>query len=137
MHSKPILGAMLATMSLGTALPSFAQPRDHDRPANERRDERGPQRPDRDRVPEREAQRGHGQWEREMREPARFGARGPEWHRGGHIPPAYRDHVYVVNDWRAHRLAAPPRGYEWIQVGPDYVLVAVRTGVIAQIMVMG
>jgi Ni/Co efflux regulator RcnB len=65
----------------------------------------------------------------------RYGARGPEWHRGGHIPAAYRDRVYAVNDWRMHRLAPPPRGYQWVQVGPDYVLVTVRTGVIAQIVV--
>ena len=138
MHRKTVLGAMLAAASLGTALPSFAQPRDRDRPPNERRDERrderGPER--RDGVPQREAQRGHGQWERDMREPARYGARGPEWHRGGRIPAEYRNRVYVVDDWRAHRLVAPPRGYQWVQVGPDYVLVAVGTGIIAQIMVM-
>ena len=54
---------------------------------------------------------------------------------GGRIPFAYRDRAYVVSDWRLHRLAPPPRGYEWVQVGPDYVLVAVRTGIIAQIIV--
>jgi Ni/Co efflux regulator RcnB len=41
----------------------------------------------------------------------------------------------VVNDWRMHRLAPPPRGYQWVQVGPDYVLVTIGTGVIAQIVV--
>ncbi len=64
-----------------------------------------------------------------------YGARGPEWHRGGHIPLQYRSHQYVVNDWRAHRLDAPPRGYEWVQVGGDYVMVAIATGVIAQLLI--
>ncbi len=32
--------------------------------------------------------------------------------------------------YRGHRLSAPPRGYQWVQVGPDYVLAAVATGII-------
>ena len=61
---------------------------------------------------------------------------GPQhnWYRGGRIPPAYRGGHYVVNDWRVHRLAPPPRGYHWVQYGPDYLLVAIATGVIAQII---
>jgi Ni/Co efflux regulator RcnB len=39
-----------------------------------------------------------------------------------------------VNDWRSHRLSAPPRGYQWVQVGGDYVLVAIATGIIAQLL---
>jgi Ni/Co efflux regulator RcnB len=63
-----------------------------------------------------------------------YGARGPEWRRGGHIPHHYRSHQYVVNDWRGHRLHAPPHGYHWVQVGGDYVLVAIATGIIAQLL---
>jgi Ni/Co efflux regulator RcnB len=63
-----------------------------------------------------------------------YGARGPEWRRGGHIPREYMDHQYWVSDWRAHRLQAPPRGYQWVQVGNDYVLVALATGIIAQLL---
>ena len=90
---------------------------------------------DRDREYNREYNRDHDRGDRRDHETHYYGARGPEWHRGGHIPDAYRDRVYVVNDWRMHRLAPPPRGYQWVQVGPDYVLVMVRTGVIAQIVV--
>lgn len=57
------------------------------------------------------------------------------WHRGDRLPAQYRDRQYVIENWREHRLSAPPRGYEWVQVGPDYVLVAVRTGVIAQLTI--
>jgi len=39
----------------------------------------------------------------------------------------------VVNDWRGHRLSAPPRGYHWVQTGSDYVLVAIATGIILQL----
>ncbi|MBX3658838.1 MAG: RcnB family protein [Ramlibacter sp.] len=63
-----------------------------------------------------------------------YGARGPEWRRGGHIPPQYRSRQYVVTDWRAHHLYAPPRGHEWVQVGSDYVLIAIATGVITSLL---
>lgn len=61
---------------------------------------------------------------------------GPDhnWRRGGRVPPQYRSHHYVVNDWRGHHLSAPPRGYHWVQYGSDYLLVAIATGVIAQLI---
>jgi Ni/Co efflux regulator RcnB len=128
MQRKAVLGSMLAAASLGIAAPSFAQPHD--------RDHRDAMRQDRREAPhERRADRGRGEWERNERDSLRYGARGPEWHRGAHIPPAYRDRAYVVTDWRLHHLAPPPRGHQWVQVGPDYVLVTIGTGVIAQIVV--
>lgn len=57
-----------------------------------------------------------------------------EFHRGGHISREYRDNRYVVHDWRGHHLHQPPRGYQWVQTGPDFVLIAVTTGIIAQIV---
>lgn len=63
-----------------------------------------------------------------------YGARGPEWRRGGRIPPEYRNHQYVVQDWQAHHLRPPPPGHQWVQVGSDYVLVAVGTGTIAELL---
>ncbi|MEO8984272.1 MAG: RcnB family protein [Rhodanobacter sp.] len=61
---------------------------------------------------------------------------GPDhnFYRGGRLLPEYRNHQYVVNDWRDHHLSAPPRGYQWVQTGGDYVLVAIATGIIAQIL---
>jgi Ni/Co efflux regulator RcnB len=41
---------------------------------------------------------------------------------------------YVVNDWRGNHLNAPPRGYQWVGVGGDFVLAAIATGLIAQII---
>jgi Ni/Co efflux regulator RcnB len=60
-----------------------------------------------------------------------------DFHRGGRLPPEYRNRQYVVDDWRAHRLQAPPRGYHWVQTGGDYVLVAIATGVILQLILGG
>ena len=56
------------------------------------------------------------------------------FYRGGRIPDQYRNRRYVVNDWRGHHLSAPPRGYQWVQTGGDYVLVAITTGIIAQVL---
>jgi len=63
-----------------------------------------------------------------------YGARGPQFYRGGHIPMEYRNRQYVVTNWRGHHLSAPPRGQQWVQVGADYVLIAIATGVIAQLI---
>jgi Ni/Co efflux regulator RcnB len=63
-----------------------------------------------------------------------YGARGPEWRRGGYIPREYYNRQYYVNDWRGHHLSAPPRGYQWVQVGSDYVLIALATGLIANLI---
>ncbi|MET3494059.1 RcnB family protein [Variovorax boronicumulans] len=57
-----------------------------------------------------------------------------EWRRGGRVPAEYRGRNYVVNDYRAYRLQQPPRGYQWVGVGGDYVLAAIATGLIAQII---
>jgi Ni/Co efflux regulator RcnB len=55
--------------------------------------------------------------------------------RGGRLPSRYHNHQYVVDNWRSHRLSAPPRGYHWVQTGADYVLVGIATGLIADMIV--
>jgi Ni/Co efflux regulator RcnB len=61
---------------------------------------------------------------------------GPEhsFYRGERLPSYYRGPQYVVNDWRGHGLRTPPRGYHWVQTGGDYVLVAIATGVILELL---
>ncbi len=56
------------------------------------------------------------------------------YYRGGYLPPQYRTRQYIVEDWRGHRLSAPPRGYHWVQSGGDYILVAIATGVILNLL---
>lgn len=65
----------------------------------------------------------------------RHGA-GPDqkWVKGSRVPPQYRGQHYVVNNWQQHGLHKPGRGQQWVQNGSDYLLVAVATGVIAQIV---
>lgn len=56
------------------------------------------------------------------------------YYRGERLPAEYRHRQYVVDDWRGHQLSAPPRGYHWVQTGGDYVLVAIATGIILQLL---
>lgn len=59
----------------------------------------------------------------------------PRFHRGGYLPHEYRQRGYYVNDWHAHRgLYAPPYGHQWVQVGSDFLLVAIATGLIANLL---
>jgi len=54
------------------------------------------------------------------------------WSRGEYVPAPYRGNQYVVVDYRSHRLAPPPHGSHWIEVGSDYFLVGLATGVVLQ-----
>ncbi|HQN52596.1 MAG TPA: RcnB family protein [Phenylobacterium sp.] len=54
------------------------------------------------------------------------------WRRGGVLPPTYRG--YVVNDYSRYHLRPPPRGYAWYRVGDDYLLAALATGLIFEII---
>jgi Ni/Co efflux regulator RcnB len=56
------------------------------------------------------------------------------WARGERLPREYWGGRYVVNDWRVHHLRPPPRGYHWVRVGDDYVLAAIATGLIADLL---
>jgi Ni/Co efflux regulator RcnB len=124
MKSRTIITAALIAL-LGS-MSSFAQGRHDDRNDRNDRNQHGR---DQHSSANLEAQRSN-----DRRDAHSYGARGPEWHRGGRIPSEYRNRQYVVNDWRSHHLAAPPRGQQWVQVGGDYVLVAIATGIIAQLL---
>ena len=52
------------------------------------------------------------------------------WRRGERLPNAYFSNRYVVRNYSAYRLYAPPRGYQWVRVDRDVVLTALTTGVI-------
>lgn len=57
------------------------------------------------------------------------------WRRGAYLPPYYRERVYVVRDYDRYRLRPPPRGYYWYRAGNDYVLAAIATGLIFDVIV--
>lgn len=70
---------------------------------------------------------------RDMRHDRRFETRGPQFHRGDRLPPQYRSQR-GMNDWQDRHLHAPAHGQQWVQVGADYALIAIATGVIAQLV---
>ncbi|MBA2964245.1 MULTISPECIES: RcnB family protein [Ramlibacter] len=148
MKAKTIV-CSLAIASLGFSSLAFAQPawRDANHDAREaRQDIRDAQRDLRRADTPREAREAHQdlrEAQRDLRE-ARvdqrderrddFRARAPAFHRGDRLPPALRQNHYAVTNWRGHHLAAPPAGYQWFQVGTDYVLAAIATGLIANLV---
>ena len=57
-----------------------------------------------------------------------------EWSRGQYLPASYRQRTYYVDNWRSYQLYEPPRGYRWVRVNGDYILVSIVSNVIAQIL---
>ncbi|MHB1058335.1 MAG: RcnB family protein [Rhodanobacter sp.] len=54
--------------------------------------------------------------------------------RGGYLPVEYRTR-YVVTDWHRDHLRAPPRGYHWVRSdNGDFLLVAIATGAIVDLL---
>jgi hypothetical protein len=51
-----------------------------------------------------------------------------QWHRGDR----FHGDRHVI-DWRYHHLHRPPPGYEWVDNGGEFVLIAIGSGVIADI----
>jgi Ni/Co efflux regulator RcnB len=136
MKSKVIVSAILA-MSMVTGELAFAQGYGdrNDRGRNEQA-QRGGQQDRRDnegRPPNRPQDRDRGRHNDERRDERGAGP-NHDFHRGQRLPAEYRHRQYVVDDWRGHHLSAPPRGYHWVQTGGDYVLVAIASGIILQLL---
>lgn len=107
------------------ALPLAAMAQDH---RDDHRDDRRDNPPSQEHHDERREAPGHDG-------PGPRGAGpGHNWHKGDRVPASYRDKRYEVTDWKARHLRQPPRGYHWVNVDGDYVLAAVATGVIADLL---
>jgi Ni/Co efflux regulator RcnB len=134
MKSKSVVSAIVA-ISLATSGIAFAQGNsDRNERGRSEQAQRGGQQDRRDndaRQPNRPENRGRGN---DARGDDRGAGPNQAFHRGQRLPAEYRNRQYVVNDWRGHNLSAPPRGYHWVQTGADYVLVAIATGVILQML---
>ena len=57
------------------------------------------------------------------------------WRKGGYVPQAYRG--YYVQDYGYYGLRPPPRGYRWVYADNNFVLMALTTGLIADIIANG
>ncbi|MBJ9985517.1 RcnB family protein [Acinetobacter sp. S40] len=56
---------------------------------------------------------------------------------GYRLPPQYLAERYYVNNWYDYQLPSPPPQHRWAYIDGRYVLVAVATGIIAQILLGG
>lgn len=93
-------------------------------------DERGDSRSERSSHDgDRRSHEDHGRHEGE-----RGGGPDHAFYRGERLPTYYRSQHYVVTDWHEHGLRSPPRGYHWVQTGGDYLLVAIATGIILELL---
>jgi len=121
--SAALINIILA-VSMGTTGVAFAQDRrdgnDRSRGASGQSDGRS----DRN---------GPSQWH-QPQDGERGAGPNHNFRRGDRLPKAQHQPRYVVNDWRARQLSEPPRGYPWVRSGDDYVLAAIATGVILQLL---
>lgn len=139
--SKAATVLVAATLALAIGGNALAQDRGQGPggPPQQRQDDRGNRGHGNDQRGFRPDPRAGHQDFREGRQFDRAGFPQPhvEWRRGGRVPPEYRGRNYVVNDWRQYQLQPPPRGYQYVSVGGDYVLAAIATGIIANIITGG
>ena len=63
----------------------------------------------------------------------RHDVRQHRWARGERLPANYRTRSHYV-DYRKHHLRQPPRGHQWVKVDNNYALVALTSGLIAQLV---
>lgn len=150
-----ILGLLAATTIAGPMLASATSAQAD--PRWDRREDRWDRREDRwDRREDRwdrrhDQRRDRGDWDRSRHNGYYYNNRwsyGPppqayygdpyyrpgyvQWRRGAYLPPTYRG--YAVNDYHRYHLRPPPRGYAWYRVDNDYLLAAVATGLIFDII---
>ncbi|MDP3869218.1 RcnB family protein [Phenylobacterium sp.] len=93
---------------------------------DDRRDNRYEDRRDNRYDDHRDDRRGYGQQQRHYS--------GQAWRRGQRLPSQYRSSAYYVNDYGRYGLRAPPRGHRWVRANNDYVLAAIATGLIVQVL---
>ncbi len=55
---------------------------------------------------------------------------GHQWHNGDH----YNGSRHYVTNYHAYHLSPPPAGYQWVQDGSQFVLIAVASGIIANVI---
>ncbi|WP_426076230.1 RcnB family protein [Janthinobacterium sp. PSPC3-1] len=129
MKSKMIVSALIA-ISIAASGSALAQRGNdnHDRNDHNDRNDHGQQHEQHD------SDGRHDDARKFKRDDSRGGGPKHDLRRGQRLSQEYRDKRYVVNDWKARHLNAPPRGHQWVRAGNDYVLAAIATGVITQIL---
>jgi Ni/Co efflux regulator RcnB len=146
--TRNILLAAGAALMLGFAAPAMAAVPSHTpgAPSAQHRSSgvQVAQRHHRDRDRDRHGRRhrrDRDRWGRHHRDPhawrhrhphARAGR--PHWSRGDRLYRDYWGPRYYVHDWHRYHLRRPPRGYRWVRVGDEFLLVAISTGIIMDVL---
>ena len=55
---------------------------------------------------------------------------GHQWHQGDH----FSDNRVIVHDYNHYHLRPPPEGYQWVNSGGQFLLIAVASGIIASVI---
>jgi len=131
MKTKLIASALIA-LSMAASGSAFAQRNDHGNDHNGRNDQSYQR--DNDRHDNGRYDNDRRDARQYYRDDKRGGGPRHDLRRGQRLNQEYRGNRYVVSDWRARHLSAPPRGHQWVQAGNDYVLAAIATGIIAQVL---
>lgn len=150
---KTVTMAATLVVALAGAATALADDRGYDRRDDQgMRDERGgndrgPGYDDRggnDRGPMHDERGGpHGRWA-DDNGPRQFDApepyhhprgyrKGHHWGAGERLPKAYLANRYYV-DYRQYNLQPPPAGHQWVRVDNDFVLTAIATGVVVDVL---
>ena len=83
------------------------------------------------------AYHGYRHDHRRYRAPVRYihphGHRYSGWSVGAYLPPPYFAPTYYIDHYH-YGLAPPPRGYRWVRIDNDVVLVALASGLIADVL---
>ena len=150
---KHLLYAALALSAAAAPIAASAQPYDHDDHgrgrAEDRRDHGDRDRDHHDRYDRTrpDSWRARAEWHGfNGARPGYWYAPGygyqrynPAWHsawrRGGYVPVAYRH--YYVQDWGYYGLRPPPPGYRWVYADGNFVLMALTSGLIADVIIHG
>lgn len=64
-----------------------------------------------------------------------YPAYGVSWRRGAYVPAPYRR--FYVQDWGYYGLRPPPPGYRWVYADGHFVMMALATGLIADVILNG
>ena len=111
--------------------------REHERQERERHEQewRDQQQRDRERWEhERQEREQRYQEDRRREEELRSQHEHHNWRRGDHLPRAYFAREYVIDNYGAYHLRRPPRGHCWIRVDDKFLLAAIATGVVVEIL---
>jgi Ni/Co efflux regulator RcnB len=105
-----LMPVLALSMAVGAAGAASAQPYGHDRyDGRDRYSDHG----------------GYGHWRHEHDR--------SDWRRGGYVARDDWGRGDVI-DYRRHHLRRPPYGYQWREIDGRYVLAAVASGIIADVI---